>query len=404
VPVFVYKAANAQGEVIQGTLEKGSRAEVVDELHTLGHIPIRIDESSARAPRRKVVVRRRRGLSHEQLAAATRELATLLEAGLPLDGALGILVELGGDNVLTDILAKVRESIQQGSSLADAMEAHPKAFGRFYVNLVRAGEAGGALESVLARLSEHLERTKEVRDSLTSALIYPVILLSVAGISIMVLVGYVVPQFKELFEGVGETLPLPTRVTLAVGDFLRHYSWALVLALAGGTWLFRRRLHNPRVRQRWDARLLGMPVVGDVVEKVEVARFARTLGALLNNGVPLLKALGISRDTVENVVIAQGIEQVAGSLKEGQSIAAPLAEAGCFPAFAVHMIRVGEESGRLEEMLLRVADIYDRETQAALKRALTFLEPLLILVLGAIIAGVIMSILVAMLGLNKLVV
>jgi general secretion pathway protein F len=213
----------------------------------------------------------------------------------------------------------------------------------------------------------------------------------------------VVPQFTQLFEGAGKVLPLPTRITIAVGEGIQSYGWLFLVAVAGALGLLRLQLRNPAGRYRWHARFLRLPVVGGVIARVEVARFARTLGTLLHNGVPLLKALAIVKDTVANEVIARGLEKVAGGLKEGQSLAGPLAENARFPAFAVHMIRVGEESGRLEEMLNQVAAVYDRETQVALKRALTLLEPILILGLGMVIAGVIMSILLAILGINELV-
>ena len=246
-------------------------------------------------------------------------------------------------------------------------------------------------------------QSKEVRDAMVSALIYPAILIVVAVSSIFILLGYVVPQFTELFEDVGQVLPLPTRITIAVGEGLQSYGWIAVLVIAAGGWIIRRPLQDPRGRRRWHARFLKMPLAGVIITRVEVARFARTLGTLLHNGVPVLKALSIVKDSIGNQVIADGIERLAGSLKEGQNLAEPLAEAALFPAFAIHMIRVGEESGRLEELLLQVASIYDRETQVTIKRTLSLLEPVLILVLGIVIAAVIISILMAILGINQLV-
>jgi general secretion pathway protein F len=248
-----------------------------------------------------------------------------------------------------------------------------------------------------------MEQSREMRDTLLSALIYPAILIFVAVVSIFILLGYVVPQFTELFEGVDQVLPLPTRITIATGEFLQYYGWVVVLLAAAAAWLVRYQLGQPRGRYQWHARFLKLPLAGSIITKIEVTRFARTLGMLLHNGVPLLKALSIVKDTVDNRVIADGLEHVASSLKEGQSLAAPLAEMAHFPAFAVHMIHVGEESGRLEEILQQVAQVYERETRTTIKRALALLEPVLILVLGVIIAGVIISILMAILGINELV-
>jgi general secretion pathway protein F len=403
--MFQYKAANAEGEVVQGTIEGSNREQVVAQLHALGQTPIRIDESAVQTrpgSKRKRRLRGRR-INEDQIASMTRELGTLLRAGLPLTRALGILISLSEGDRVDRLLDNVQKRVKEGTSLADALEAQDGVFSRFYINLLRAGEAGGALEAALDRLAEHMEQSKEVRDALLSALIYPAILVFVALSSIFILLGYVVPQFAELFEGVGQVLPLPTRITIAVGETLQQYGWVALVLVAGAVWVLRHQLNDPRGRYQWHARFLKLPVMGTIITRIEVARFARTLGVLLHNGVPLLKAMSIVKDTVDNQVIADGVERVAGSLKEGQSLSAPLAEVARFPPFAVNMIRVGEESGRLEEMLLQVASIYDRETQTTIKRALTLLEPLLILVLGVIIAMVIVSILMAILSVNELV-
>jgi general secretion pathway protein F len=403
MPGFQYKAVTADGEVVHGTLEGSDKQQVVEQLHALGQTPIRIDQTAGpivTGRRRRL---RKRRIGEDQIANATRELSTLIRAGLPLDRALGVLISLAEGEPIAELLGNVRKEVNGGASLADAMESQGGAFNRFYINLLRAGEAGGALEVVLERLAEHMEKSKDLRDAMLSALIYPAILIVVAVTSIFILLGYVVPQFTELFEDVGQVLPLPTRITIAVGEALQSYGWVVLLVVAAGIWAIRRQLDHPGGRRRWHARFLKLPLAGAMITRIEVARFTRTLGTLLHNGVPLLKALSIVKDSIGNQVIADGIERVAGSLKEGQSLAAPLAEAALFPPFAIHMIRVGEESGRLQELLLQVADIYDRETQVSIKRTLSLLEPVLILVLGVIIAAVIISILMAILGINQLV-
>jgi len=404
MPVFQYKAATADGETVNGTLSGTSRDQVIERIQALGQVPIRVDESTQATGVQGSRRLRSRRITDQDIANITRELSTLLRAGLPLERALVIMATLSEGERLQQMLENVREQIKGGATLADAMQAQEGIFNRFYINLLRAGESGGALGVVLERLAEHLEQSREIRETLTSALIYPAILIFVALISIFILLGYVVPQFSELFEGAGQVLPLPTRITIAVGATLQHYGWLGLLLIAGAVWLVRYQLSQPRSRYQWHARLLKFPLVGTIITRIEVARFARTLGTLLHNGVPLLKALAIVKDTVDNQVIATGLERVAGSLKEGQSLASPLAEMAQFPLFAVHMIRVGEETGRLEEILLQVAKIYDRETRVSIKRALALLEPVLILVLGVIIAAVIISILMAILGINQLVI
>ena len=406
MPVFQYKAASIDGEVFNGTLSGTSREQVVAQLQALGQIPIQVNESTqpGSKKRSRSLIRRGTGrITEQHISNATRELATLLRAGLPLDRALSILSSLSEGERMKQLLVEIREQVKGGATLADAMQAQEGVFSRFYLNLLRAGEAGGALEVVLERLAEHMEQSREVQDTLLSALIYPAILIFVAVISIFILLGYVVPQFTELFEGVGQVLPLPTRITIATGEFLQNFGWVIVILAGVAAWRVRYQLSQPRGRYQWHARFLKLPLAGSIITKIEVTRFARTLGMLLHNGVPLLKALSIVKDTVDNRVIADGLERVASSLKEGQSLAEPLAEVAHFPAFAVHMIRVGEESGRLEDILQQVAQVYERETQTTIKRALALLEPILILVLGMVIAGVIISILMAILGINELV-
>jgi len=401
---FQYKAATADGTVVNGVLSGGSREHVVEQLQALGQIPIRVDESFEQSKTRRKWQLRRQRVTEEQIANSTRELSTLLHAGLPLDRALSILISLADGPALADLLDNVRERVKQGATLADAVEEQGPVFSRFYVNLLRAGESGGALEVILERLADHMERNKEVRDALTSALIYPAVLVFVALLSIFILLGYVVPQFTQMFEGVGQVLPLSTRITIAVGEALQSYGWLLILLVALAIWFMRRQLAHAGSSYKWHAWLLKLPFAGAIIVKMEVARFAHTLSTLLHNGIPLLKSLSIVKDTMGNRVLAEDLERVAGSLKEGQSLAEPLAETAHFPSFAVHMIRVGEESGNLQEILLQVAATYDRDTQITIKRSLALLEPMLILMLGVIIAAVIISILVAILSINELVI
>jgi general secretion pathway protein F len=400
---FHYKAATHRGEIVDGLLTGATREQVIARLQSLGHVPIRVDETSSNTRARRLRLFPDR-ITDEQVGDLTRELSILLQAGLPLERALAILASLAHSDRLRAVLEGIRELVKQGATLADAMEAQDGVFGRFYISLLRAGESGGALQLVLERLGQYMADARDMRSSLSSALMYPALLVVVALASIMILLGYVVPQFTEMFDGMGQVLPLSTRITIAVGETLQSYGWLGLLLLVAGAWYLRRQLADQSKAYRWHAWLLRTPMLGEIVVKMEVARFAHTLASLLHNGIPLLRALSIVKDTMGNLVLARGIERVSGGLKEGQSLAGPLAEVPHFPAFAVHMIRVGEESGQLEQILGQVARTFDRETQLSIKRTMSLFEPLLILVLGVIVAGVIMSILVALLSINELVI
>jgi len=404
VATFQFKAATSAGEIVNGVLTGTTRAQIIEQLQSLGHVPIRVDESAAKAGSKRRFQWRRQRVTEENVGIITRELSTLLQAGLPLDRALAILVSLADNDAVAEMLGSVRERVKEGATLADAMEEQGPVFSRFYISLLRAGESSGALEVVLERLADHLESAKEMRNALTSALIYPAILVVVAVVSIFILLGYVVPQFTQMFDGMGEALPISTRITIAVGESLQAYGWVLILLVAAAFWFLRRQLADPASAYKWHAAALRLPLLGEIVVKMEVARFAHTLSTLLGNGIPLLKSLTIVKDTMGNRVLSHGLERVSGGLKEGQSLADPLSEVPHFPSFAVHMIRVGEESGELEGILHKVAETFDRDTQVTIKRTMTLLEPMLILVLGVVIAAVIISILVAILSINELVI
>ncbi|MBK8688401.1 MAG: type II secretion system F family protein [Betaproteobacteria bacterium] len=409
MPVFRYKAVSPAGEVSTGELDAANEGEIVGRLRDQGLLPTQVLPASGaagatrgpRTPRRSLFEARR--VNSDHLMAMTRELATLLRAGLPLDRALELLIGLAPVPPVALMLQQIRDDVRGGKALSQALDARRDVFSRFYVNIVRAGEAGGALGHVLTRLADTMERNKELRESVKSALIYPVILIGVAVLSVMVLLVWVVPQFEQTFQQAGKALPLPTAIVVVVGGFLRRWWWAVAGATVLAALWLRRRSRSPAVRQRWDRRLLSWPLVGDLVTKVEVARFARTLATLLGNGVTLLAGLGIVKETLGNSVLANALDGVTARLREGKGFGRPLAETGLYPKLATQMILVGEESGRLEEMLNRVADVYDREVAMAVKRFLAVLEPALILGLAVMIGGIVFSILLGVMGMSELV-
>lgn len=405
MPLFHYKAVSPSGELLEGVLEARVQEAVIEHLQAMGYVTLRAEEaSSARAPgevkRSRRFVRQRIGA--DQIILVTRELASLLNAGLALDRALEVLSGITGDEAVRDMLIRIRDEVRGGATLSAALANQSGIFSRLYLSMVRAGEAGGAQGKVLLRLSEHLERADELRATVVSALIYPTILVAVSAISVMTLLIFVVPQFTQLLEESGKTLPLPTQIVVNTGNFLRAYWWAILAAGAAAVYLFRRGLQDPAARLRWDAWLLRLPLGGDLIAKVEVARFARTLATLLGNGVALLPGLSIAGETLGNTVLAEALVRVTAEVKAGRGLGRPMLQEGLFPKLAVHMVMVGEETGRLEETLLRTADVYDREVERSLKRVLVLLEPALILGLAVVIAGIILSILLALLSVNEL--
>jgi general secretion pathway protein F len=405
---FHYKAATSTGEIVEGEHRADHEASVIEWLHSQSYVPIRIEEAKAGGRGRsrqhigKGLLRGKKKVRQNDVAILTGELATLLRAGLPLDRAFSILMEIADEGPVSQLLARIQEQVRGGSSLAEAMESQGGTFSPLYISMIRAGEAGGAVDVILGRLANFMERSKALKNLITSALIYPAILVGVAGLSVIILLAFVVPQFQQLFESAGKALPLATQIVIAAGELLQNYWWALLLGLLVVLVFMRHQLQVPERRYWWDGWLLRLPLAGDLIAKLETARLSRTLSTLLLNGVPLLSALEIVKDTLSNAVMAESLGEVADALRQGHGMAEPLLETGLFPKMAVQMIKVGEETGQLEDMLGQVAETYDVEVESTIKRLLALLEPVLILSLGVIIAGIIMSILVAILSVNQL--
>lgn len=403
MPLYFYKAVTREGESVESQCEADTEAAVIRQLQQEGLLPIRVSPVSSSLFGWLRMQRRRSRLGLKDVMLFTHELLTLLQAGLPLDRALTVLLELTEQQPeLNAMIARVLERVKGGAQLSDALEAQSGVFSRFYLNLVRAGEASGALDQVLARLAEYLERSRELRETVSTAMVYPAILVTMSALSLLMLLTFVVPQFTEMFESAGKELPIPTQIVVGLATGLRDYWWALPLVGMGIVSYVRYQLSDPERRKTWDARFLKLPLVGDLIRKIEVANFSRTLGTLLSNGVSLLTALGIVRDTLSNKVIAEKMELALESLKQGGGLSAPLIESGLFPTLAIQMIKLGEESGHLDQMLERIAITYDKEIKIAVQRLLALLEPALIVGMGIMIAGIIISILMAILSVNDL--
>ena len=405
MPVYSYRAADRAGRTIDGVMEAHDPQGVIERLHREEYFPVRVERADGRP--------RLGGLSlgggaiqrvpARDLLTFTQQLSTLLDAGIPLDRALGILGDLSVSPRLRQIVQDVGQSVRTGSTLADALSRHhPRPFSRLYINTVRAGEKGGVLETTLRRLGEHLEQTQELREALTSAMIYPALLLTVGVGAVIFLMTFVLPRFAVIFADLHQGLPLPTRILMAVSQALTTYWWVLALFVLGALLAWQVLTRSDAGRLAIDRWLLGLPALGDLLRKVEVGRFARTLGTLLRSGVPLLAALGVAREVAGNRVIALALGAVQEGAKRGDGLARPMAESGSFPPLAIHMVRVGEETGRIEEMLERVAASYEAEIRVAVRRFVALLEPVIILALGLIVLGIVLSILLAILSINEL--
>lgn len=402
--MFRYKAVTPAGETLQGQMEAASSDEVIARLQEQGNMPISAEAAgSGLSEGLSALLSGRRRISSRDVALFTEQLATLLGAGLPLDRALNILEDLADSDELHRLVKQVRDRVREGASLSEALEGQHGVFPRLYVNMVRAGEVGGTLDVTLNRLSEYLDRSKELKDSVISALIYPFILLFLAIGSLMVLLAYVVPQFMPIFEELGGDLPLITRIVLGVGEAIQAYWWLMAGAVLLAVVYLRQQMANPDTRQVWDRRFLGIRMVGDLIQKVEMARLSRTVGTLLTNGVPLLAALSIGKNVMTNTVMAEGVEAASKDVKTGGSLAHTLAGTELFPKLALQMINVGEETGQLDTMLVKVADTYDGEVRTAIDRLMALLVPVLTLGLAVLIAVIVMSILMAILSINELI-
>src|SRR5690554_1842862 len=395
MPLYRYKALNARGETLEGRMEAASEREVAQRLQEQGHLPIEArpaGEGGGAASWKSLL--RPKPFAGARLVQFTQQLATLLGAGQPLDRALTILLELPEEPAARRTIAEVRDAVRGGASLSTALERQHDTFSRLYINMVRAGEAGGSLEQTLQRLADYLERSRLLRGRVVNALIYPAILVVMVGLSLLFLLGYVVPQFAAMYESLDADLPLFTRLVLGVGELVRDW-WLLLLALPLLALLwFDRRLRDPGFRARFDEWMLERKLIGPLLARLETARLARTLGTLLRNGVPLLAALGISRNVLGNRALAADVDAAAEQVKGGAGLSSALGRGGRFPRLALQMIQVGEESGALDTMLLKTADTFEQQTSQALDRMLAALVPAVTLLLAAIVMVVILAVLV----------
>ncbi|MBP6705757.1 MAG: type II secretion system F family protein [Achromobacter sp.] len=405
MPEFAWRAAQADGQLLEGRFEAAAADAVLRHLRERGLTPIKVEDAAAadvavpgRGNRRAL----RGPVTRADVLALTSELSIMLRAGLALDNALRVLIEMSAKPSVRQLLETILEDVKGGVPFSRALAKRGDLFGDFYINLVRSGEASGQMSQVLERLVAHMERLRALRESVVSATLYPAILLVVAALSLIGMLGFVVPQFEKLFTDMGDALPLPTRFVMMLGHGFQR--WGLVIGLVAVLlgWLLWRWLRTPPGRAWWQNRALRLPIVGPLLYKYELTLFARSLGTLLGNGVPLLTGLHIATETVGNAGLRAALGKMAPLVKDGARMVRAMTATQVFEPLAINLIRVGEETGRIGPMMNELADVLNREVETGIKRALTLLEPILILVLGVLIAAIIVSILLGILSINDL--
>lgn len=420
MPDYSWRGVSAAGKITEGHLHAAGEAAVLKVLREQGVTPLSVVEgamtgsgvgkgssattaagAAAIAPVRKGRVDKS-PVKASDVLALTSELSIMLRAGLALDNALRVLIEMSYKPSVAAMLQGVLDAVKGGTPLSRALAAHRDLFGDFYINMIRSGEASGQMSAVMERLVEHMERQRALRESVISATIYPAILLGVAVLSLIAMLGFVVPQFEKLFTDMGDALPLPTQWVMALGHAFKSYGLVIAVVLLGLGSLTMRWLRSPGGRAWWQAWLLRLPLVGRLTLKYQLTLFSRSLGTLLGNGVPMLTALHIATDTVGNTVLQQSLGKVAPIVKEGGKVVQAVSATRIFEPLAINLIRVGEETGRIGPMMLELSNILNREVETGIKRLLTLVEPVLILVLGVLIAAIIVSILLGILSINDL--
>ena len=399
MPVFVYKAADRRGQTIDGVMDAPDARAVVERLQKDAYYPIKVTPHGERAPLFSLGGSRVR---QRDLLTLTQQLATLFEVGLPLDRALTILEELAPNARVKAIVSDLLRSVRGGASFSEALaKHHPRPFSRLYINMVRSGEKGGVLEIALRRLAEFLEARAAFNEAVVSALIYPLVITLVGAGAVVFLMTFVIPRFATIFRDLNQAIPLPTQILLTVSATLQQYWWIGMVAILGVVLAWRAWTSTPEGRLSWDRAILRAPIFGAIALHVETARFTRTLGTMLRSGVPVLGALAVVGDMMSNQAIGGAVSRLSDGVKRGGTIAAGMQQEGLFPSLAIHMVRVGEETGRMEEMLLKVADTFETDVRVEMKRTLGLLEPTIILVMGVVVAFIVVAMLMAIFSINE---
>src|SRR3989454_5611261 len=381
---FTYTARAFNGDLRTATIDASSRDDVIAQLRKQRLSVVKIDQDATKKIGRGSIKTR-------DVVIFTRQFSTMINSGLPLVQALTILAEQTDNKALSEVTKKVVFDVESGNTVADALSKHPRAFTNLYVNMVAAGEAGGILDTILMRLATFLEKNDALMRKVKGAMIYPAVIMSVAAIAVAVLLIFVIPTFQNMFASVNLELPLPTRIVIGMSSILTHYWWAMIGAVGGFVFLLSRWYKTAPGRLQIDKLLLRLPVLGDVIRKSAVSRFTRTLGTLISSGVSILDGLEITARTAGNMVIHNAVMESRASIAGGETIAGPLQKSNVFPPMVISMIAVGEQTGGLDEMLSKIADFYDDEVDAAVSALLALMEPIMIVVLGVIVGGMVVA-------------
>jgi general secretion pathway protein F len=397
---FFYKAVEKGGSLVDGTMDGADDKTVALKLQDMGLIPIQIGARQSSQPLKFNFRFRLRKISSKDVMFFTQELSTLVNAGLPLDRSLAICKELSEKSVVRSIVEDILQGIKGGKTFADSLASHPTAFSKLYVNMVRAGEASGSLPLVLDRLVEFQQAADELKSYLISSLIYPAVLTSVGAASIVILLNFVIPKFAQVFQDAGQSLPLPTQILLSISEFSKAYWWVLGSIAGLAAFGFSRYIGTERGRWAWDTLKLKVAILGELLRKIEVARISKTLGTLVHNSVPLIHSLNIVKEISGNVVVAKAVQEIAEGVKKGEGVAGPMKRTGAFPPLAVHLIEVGEETGRMDSMLLELSKVYDKEVRSAIKNLIALFEPVMILFMGLVVGMIVISMLLAIVSIN----
>jgi type IV pilus assembly protein PilC len=389
---FAYKVRDKQGKLVTGTLEAESVTIVAGKLRSMGYVPVSIENGEAKSFSREIKIPGLSGrIKLKEVAVFSRQFATMINSGLTLLRALSILADQTSNKELARIIGEVRRDVERGSSLSVALAKHPKAFSRLYIAMVRSGETGGSLDTVLSRLATTIEQQVNLRRKVKSAMTYPIVVGLIVVLIVVAMLIFVVPMFKGMYADLDSTLPAPTLALLAVSNALKRFWFLFFAAAGGGAWAAKRWVKTPAGRRRWDAWKLRAPVFGQLAHKTALARFSRSLAALVRAGVPILDALDIVAETAGNTVVAEAAADTQAAVKAGESLAKPLEAHPVFPPMVVQMIAVGEETGALDEMLEKIADFYDAEVEATVEALTSLIEPLLIVVMGVTVGGMVIA-------------
>ena len=400
---YTYEATTKEGNVMKGTIQAVNERFAIDQIQDMGYFPLKVSRAEKeKAFDMDALPFLRSRVTEKDIMTFTYQLGVLLDAGFTLDKALSVLLDLSEKKALKSLIKEILSHIKSGKSLSESLSKFPSAFPLFYVNMVKAGETGGFLEETISRMAVYLENSQALKEDIRSALIYPLVLSIVGGAAVVVLLTFVVPKFTMIFSDMGRALPLPTIILLAVSNGLRHYWWVVLLFVLGVFFYLRYYLKNESGRRWWDGLKFKLPLFGKLYKEAAVANFARTFGTLLKSGVPILNALQIVKGTLRSERLAEIISSVRDGVKKGRGISEPLKNSDIFPPIAVHMVIVGEETGRLDEMLFKIAERFDLEVRTTVKRLLSLLEPVLILSMGIVVGFIVIAMLMAIFSINEL--